>query len=71
MDSIIWLGAGISMLGVAGLIACVVIAAKAKRAAQSDEELRGRLKKVVAFNLAALLVSAMGLMFVIAGIILS
>jgi hypothetical protein len=70
MDSVIWLGTGISLVGVAGLVACVVIAARAKRAALSDAELRAQLKKVVAFNMAALLISAMGLMFVIAGIML-
>ncbi len=71
METVIWLGAAISLVGVAGLILCVVLAARAKRAATSDEELRGRLKAVVAYNMAALLVSALGLMFVIAGIILS
>lgn len=71
MDAVIWLGAIISLVGLVGLVACIVIAARAKRAGLSDTELRQRLKKVVALNMGALLVSAFGLMFVIAGIMLS
>ncbi|SMX42981.1 hypothetical protein [Actibacterium lipolyticum] len=70
MDWLIWTGAVISLLGLAGLIWCIVIAAKAKRAGLADEEMRARLQKVVALNLVALFVSAIGLMMVVAGIML-
>lgn len=70
MDAVIWIGAVISLVGLVGLIACIVIATRAKRAGLSDAALRAKLKKVVALNMGALLISAMGLMFVIAGIIL-
>ncbi|WP_193142037.1 MULTISPECIES: hypothetical protein [unclassified Meridianimarinicoccus] len=70
MDILIWIGAGISLLGVAGLMTCIFIATKAKRAGLPDDELRARLKTVVALNMAALMVSAIGLMCVVIGIML-
>ncbi|MCA8882598.1 MAG: hypothetical protein KDA50_02405 [Rhodobacteraceae bacterium] len=71
MEVLIWIGAAISLLGLAGLIACIVMATRAKRAGLADAELRDRLKRVVALNMGALMVSAIGLMCVIAGIMLS
>ncbi|MCA8881610.1 MAG: hypothetical protein KDA73_17015 [Rhodobacteraceae bacterium] len=70
MDILIWIGAAISLIGVAGLVACIVIAAKARTAGLSDEALRNRLKGLVALNMGALMVSAIGLMCVVIGIML-
>lgn len=70
MDNLIWIGAVISLLGLAGLVVCIVRAMQAKRAGLPDEELRARLKKVVALNMGALMVSAIGLMCVVVGILL-
>ncbi|MFV0244317.1 MAG: hypothetical protein ACK5IB_04760 [Qingshengfaniella sp.] len=70
MDVLIFSGAGLSLIGVAGLIACIIIAARAKRAGLGDAELRERLRRVITLNLVALLVSALGLMGVVAGIML-
>ncbi|KGB80866.1 hypothetical protein JT55_16545 [Rhodovulum sp. NI22] len=70
MDWLIWLGAAVSLLGLAGLVRCIVLALRARRAGLPEEELRARLRKVVALNMGALLVSALGLMMVILGITL-
>jgi|TARA_Y100000815_G_scaffold34629_1_gene28780 hypothetical protein len=70
MDWLIWLGAAVSLLGLAGLVRCIVLALRARRAGLPEEELRARLQKVVALNMGALLVSALGLMMVILGITL-
>ncbi len=59
------------MLGVLGLALCVVLAVRAKRSGQSDAAIKQALQRVVALNLAALLLSALGLGAVIVGIILS
>lgn len=59
------------MLGVAGLVWCIVIVARARRAGLDDAALKARLQKVVALNMAALGISALGLMFVVAGILLA
>lgn len=71
MEYLIWGGAALSMLGVFGLIWCIVIAVKAKRSGLPDDQMKARLQKVVALNLAALAISGLGLMLVIVGIILA
>ena len=71
MEYLIWGGAALSMFGVFGLIWCIVIAVKAKRSGLPDDQMKARLQKVVALNLAALAISGLGLMLVIVGIILA
>jgi hypothetical protein len=71
MEFVIWGGAALSLLGVIGLVGCIVLAVKARRSALSEDDMRARLQKVVVLNMAALAVSAIGLMAVIVGIILS
>ncbi|PZX15705.1 MULTISPECIES: hypothetical protein [Celeribacter] len=70
MDILIWGGVALTLGGVALLVYCIMAALKAKKAGGTDEEIRARLQKVVALNLVALLVSAMGLGAVTIGIIL-
>ena len=71
MDILIWIGAGVTLLGVAGLVWCIVTVARARKAGLSDDELRARLQKVVALNIGAVLLSGLGLMLVILGIFLA
>lgn len=71
MEMLIWAGAAVSLIGVAGLIWCILLAVRARKAGLDDAELRARLQKVVALNMGALFVSAIGLMMVVAGIFLS
>ncbi|MGI1660839.1 hypothetical protein ACRDNQ_01250 [Palleronia sp. KMU-117] len=70
MELLVWIGAGLTLLGLLGLVWCILLAVRARRAGLSDEDLRARLQKVVALNLGALAVSALGLMAVIVGIFL-
>ena len=70
MEILIWIGSILSLLGLVGLIWCIKTVLRAKKAAVSDEELRMSLQKVVPFNMAALFLSAIGLMLVILGIML-
>jgi hypothetical protein len=70
MDVLIWIGAAISLAGLGGVIACIVITARARSAGLDDAALREKLKRVVALNLGALMISAIGLMCVVVGIIL-
>lgn len=70
MEYLIWIGAAIALAGVAGLVWCIILALRARRAGLSDDELRARLQHVVVLNMAALGVSALGLMCVVAGILL-
>lgn len=70
MDWLIWTGAAVSLGGVAALLWCVVYALRARRAGLEDAALRARLKTAVLVNLVALMISALGLMIVVAGIML-
>lgn len=70
MEFLIWAGAGVSVLGLIGILYCIIAVAKAKRATLPDDALRAKLQKVVALNMGALFVSVIGLMMVVVGIFL-
>ena len=70
MEILIWIGSILSILGLVGLFWCIKTVLKAKKNATSDEQLRNSLQKIVPLNMAALFLSAIGLMLVILGIIL-
>ena len=70
MEFLIYLGAFIALLGLAGLGWCIWLAVSAKRANLPDAEMKARLQKVVALNMAAMGLSAMGLMMNVVGIAL-
>lgn len=70
MPFLIPIGAALSLAGGAGLIWCIVRAVQARRAGLADADLRARLQRLVAVNLGALGVSALGLMLVVIGILL-
>ncbi len=70
MEMLIWIGAAISLIGLAGIIGCVFAVLRAKRQNLPDEAMRARLQRIVVWNLASLFVSAIGLMMVILGIFL-
>lgn len=71
MEWLIWIGAALTMVGVLGLVWCIILAMKAKNSGLSDAEIKSRLQKVIALNLGALLISGLGLMSVVVGVILS
>lgn len=70
MDLLVWTGAIISLIGLVGLMICIIIVARAKRAKLDDAEMRAKLARVIPLNLGALLLSVLGLMLVIVGIFL-
>jgi uncharacterized membrane protein len=71
MDWLIWIGAAVSLGGVAGLLRCIQLALRARKSGLDNTAMRARLQQIVTFNLAALGVSALGLMLVVTGIILN
>ena len=71
MDWLIWIGAAVSLGGVAGLLRCIQLALRARKSGLDSTAMRARLQQIVTFNLAALGVSALGLMLVVTGIILN
>jgi uncharacterized alpha/beta hydrolase family protein len=70
MEILIWIGSILSILGLVGLFWCIKTVLTAKKNATSDEQLRDSLQKIVPLNMAALFLSAIGLILVILGIIL-
>ena len=71
MQSLVWIGVVLSLLGLLGLGYCILAALRAKRAGLSDDAMRARLRGLVAWNLGSLLLSALGLMVVAVGLILA
>ncbi len=68
MDWLIWTGAGVSVVGLIGLMWCILKVSRAKRANLEEAAMREVLKGIVPLNLAALFLSVIGLMMVIFGI---
>lgn len=71
MENLIWIGAVVTLLGLAGLIWCILKVQSARKRGLDDAALKAELQKVVALNLGALFLSAIGLMMVVVGILLS
>ena len=71
MQTLVWIGAALSVIGLAGILGCIVAVMRARRAGLADADLRLRLQRVVAWNMAALLTSAIGLGLVAVGVILA
>ncbi len=70
MEWLIWIGAAVTLAGVALLLWCVLTIARARRAGLADDQLKARLQRVIVLNFGALFVSAIGLMMVVVGIVL-
>ena len=70
-DLLIWGGALLSLLGLCGLVWCIIYVARARRAKLSEDALRQRLRSALPLNLGSLFLSVIGLMLIIVGIFLS
>ena len=70
MDALIWAGAAVSVIGLAGIVWCILLVVRARRARASPEEMKATLARVMPLNMGALALSAIGLMMVVLGIIL-
>ncbi|MDC0736808.1 hypothetical protein N6L24_00815 [Cognatishimia sp. SS12] len=71
MEWLIWGGAFVSVIGLAGLIWSIVKVIKLRGQSLSDEEMRVAIQKVMPLNLGSLFLSVIGLMVVTLGIFLS
>ena len=70
METLVWVGTALSLLGLAGLLYCIFAALRARRAGLGDDQLRDRLKGLVIWNMGALLLSTLGLIVVVTGLFL-
>ncbi|WP_341366469.1 hypothetical protein [Yoonia sp. BS5-3] len=71
MEIVVWAGAALSAIGLAGIVYSIVAVSRAKRANLPDEELRARISRILPINLGALFISMIGLMAVIIGVMAS
>jgi len=69
-DILIWTGAAVTLAGLAALIWCILRVSRIRRSGLDDARMRAALQKVVPVNLGALLLSILGLILVIMGIML-
>tara|TARA_B110000908_G_C10237933_1_gene444434 strand:+ start:124 stop:363 length:240 start_codon:yes stop_codon:yes gene_type:complete len=70
-EMIIWAGASVSVIGLLGIVWCIIRVARARRADLAEDEMQTTLQSVIPINLGALFLSVIGLMMVGVGIALS
>ena len=70
MQALVWAGVALTLMGLAGLIWCILLARQAKKSGGSDAEMRAKLQRVVLINLGAMGLSALGLALVVFGLVL-
>ncbi|MEL6959188.1 MAG: hypothetical protein AAGL89_09595 [Pseudomonadota bacterium] len=71
MEILIWIGAAISLVGLAGIVLSILQVRKAKKTAADDAELKARIQAAMPLNLGAFFVSVLGLMCVVVGVVLA
>ncbi len=71
MEPLIWIGAAISLAGLAGIVWSLFAVMRARRRLTDDAVLRARMREVLTVNLGALLLSVLGLMTIVVGVVLS
>ncbi|MDK3073635.1 hypothetical protein QO034_10975 [Sedimentitalea sp. JM2-8] len=69
-EIMIWAGAALSLVGLCGLVWCILRVARARRAKLADDQMRAILQSVLPVNMGALFLSVIGLMLVVVGVIL-
>lgn len=70
MELLVWAGAGVTLIGFAGIVWSIWAVFRAKKAGLDDAGLRDRLNRILPLNLGALFLSVIGLMLVVVGIML-
>ena len=71
MAALIWIGTAVTLAGLAGLVLSILKVRTARRDARDDADLKRRLQGIIPLNLGAFLVSALGLMMVMTGLLLA
>ncbi len=70
MDWLVWPGALVALIGVFWLIYCIRSAFKARAEGLDKAQMDARLQRLVAMNMGAMAISAIGLMMVTVGLLL-
>lgn len=70
MGTVVWVGAGLTVLGVMGVVWSLLMVLRARRARLPDDALRLRIQAALPVNVLALLFSMLGLGLVVVGLLL-
>ncbi|MEQ3626690.1 MAG: hypothetical protein ABNH26_12765 [Celeribacter sp.] len=70
-DLLIWTGAAVSVVGLLGIVWCIVKVSRLRGSTRPEEETRRAMQSAVNLNLAAFFLSMIGLMMVVIGVILA
>jgi len=70
MEILVIIGAIISIVGLIGILICILKASKAKREGGTQEEMQAKLEPLIPLNLGSLFLSIVGLICVVLGVIL-
>jgi len=71
MGWLVWVGSGMTIVGLGILIWVIVSVARARSAGLDETAMKAKLQRLVAWNMGAMGLSALGLMTVIIGFTLS
>ncbi len=71
MEYLIWGGAGVTVLGLLGLVYSAALVMRARRVGLDDTGLRAAMQRALVWNVGALALSGLGLMMVVVGVILA
>ncbi|MEM1273667.1 MAG: hypothetical protein AAGF88_07620 [Pseudomonadota bacterium] len=71
MTWLVWMGTIFALIGLGIVIYCIVAAFRLRQSGLDDATMRAKLQRVVTINMAALFVSALGLMSVVLGVMLA
>lgn len=71
MAALIWIGALFTLMGLAGLVIAIFRAVAIRRGRMDEAAARAALQKIVPLNLGSLMLSMLGLMLVIVGVMLA
>ncbi len=70
MEILVYIGTVVAGLGLFGLGYCIWLVIRAKRSGLDDAGMKAQLQKAVTLNMAAMGLSAIGLMMVVIGVLL-
>ncbi len=71
MEVLVWIGAALTLLGLVGVIWSVVLVVRARRSGLDDAGLRQRLGRAIPINVGAFMLSMLGLVLVVVGVVLA
>ncbi len=71
MEALVWIGAVLTLLGFVGVIWSAALVVRARRAQLDDAGLRARMGRALPINVGAFMLSMLGLVLVVVGVVLA